>query len=69
MESKVASLLLLGRLDEGLAVCDEALKIRSDRGYLWFLKGYCKYKGEKWEEALKFFDLAYRNGNTNSLEY
>lgn len=69
LESKVASLLLLGRFDEGLSVCDEALKIRSDRGYLWFFKGYCNYKREKWEEALKFFDLAYRNGNTNSLEY
>ncbi|MBX9941588.1 MAG: hypothetical protein K2Y32_20155 [Candidatus Obscuribacterales bacterium] len=69
LESKVATLQLLGRLQEGLQVCDEALKTNSERGYLWYFKGFCKFKEDKWKESYSYFQKSYDCGFIESLDF
>lgn len=69
LEVKVASLQLLGRLDEGMQACQEAMSIRADSSYLWFFKGYCQYKKEKWKDALCSFEAARKLGDVEGLQF
>jgi tetratricopeptide (TPR) repeat protein len=67
LESKIAGLNLLGRTQEAEAICDQALRLSSDRGFLWFFKGYCKFRKGCWKESIPLFERGYKFGNISSL--
>lgn len=54
LERRIAGLNLLGKTREADELCDEALKIGSNRGFLWFNKGYCRYTEGRWLDAITF---------------
>lgn len=67
LEIKISGLSILGRTREAEDICDYALKLRADRGFLWFFKGYCKSKNGDWKESIPFFEKGYKYGNVASL--
>jgi tetratricopeptide (TPR) repeat protein len=67
LEIKISGLSILGRTREAEDICDYALKLRADRGFLWFFKGYCKSKNGDWKESIPFFEKGYKYGNVSSL--
>lgn len=67
LDRRIAGLNLLGRTREANELCDEALKIESNRGFLWFNKGYCRYTEGRWLDAITFFEKASTYGNFDGL--
>lgn len=66
-EKQISTLELLGRRTEALALCEGFLKARPDRGFLWYYLGFCKFREDKWQEALSSFNRAEELGDTNCL--
>lgn len=69
LESKVATLQLLGRSSEALQISEVEVKAGVKSPPLLRYLGYRKFKEKKWSEALPFFDKAQSMGDAVSAGF
>lgn len=69
LESKVATLELLGRSKEAVLICESKVRSGVDRPYIWRILGIRKYKEKNWSEALPFFQRAESMGDAVSAGF
>lgn len=69
LESKVATLEVLGRRSEAEQICESAVKAGVDRPFIWRFLGFCKYKERNWSEALPLFKRAESMGESGSAGF